>query len=51
MNTKKRESQEKDFSKDKRKEEKPFTEEVNPNSTVDLLEVVEFFLCPKCIGL
>lgn len=30
-------------------EEKPYTEEVNLESTVDLLEVIELFLCKGCI--
>ena len=42
---------EKDYSKQIINEEKPFTEEVNMDSTVDLLEAIEFFLCPKCISI
>ncbi|MGF3076884.1 hypothetical protein [Facklamia sp. P12955] len=40
----------KDYEKQKN-EDKPFTEEVNRDSTVDFLELIESFLCPKCIKI
>ncbi len=44
---KNKEKQDKDYRKQIENEEKPYTMEVNEESTVDLLEILELFLCPS----